>query len=66
MPNFAQSVARAVGSFVSKVLTPSSHCLMISCLEASKDACSSSDYWKGTLEESKCLKGAMTGAMAKE
>ena len=52
IPNFAQSVARAVGSFVSKVLTPSSHCLMISCLEASKDACSSSDHWKGTFTAS--------------
>ena len=45
IPSFAQSVANAVGSLVSKVRMPCSHCRKISCLEASKAACSSSDHW---------------------
>ena len=65
-PSFAQSVARAVGKFGLKLLTPCSHCLRISCLEASNAVCNAGDHSKGTLEDNRCLKGAMTGAEAKE
>ena len=43
-PDFDQSVASAVGSFGSNDLTPVSHCLRISFLEASKASCSSGDH----------------------
>ena len=66
MPVLDQSVAKAVGSLVSKDLTPCSHCRRISSLDASKAVCSSGDHWKGTLDDSRCLKGAMTGAVANE
>ena len=65
-PSLAQSVARAVGRFGSELLTPRSHCLRISCFEASNAVCSAGDHWKGTLEDKRCLKGAMTGAEANE
>ena len=63
---FGQSVARAVGNFGSKLRTPFSHCSRISLFEASKAVCRSSDHWKGTLEDKRCLNGAMRGADANE
>ena len=65
-PSLAQSVARAVGRSGLKLRTPFSHCRMTSCLEASNAVSSSAVQWNGTLDDNRCLKGAMIGAEANE
>ena len=60
-----QSVARAVGRFGSKFRTPFMHWRMISDFDASNAWSRSGDHWNGAFVDKRCLKGAISGAVAK-
>ena len=60
-----QSVARAVGLFGSKLLTPVSHSLTISCFDLWNAASRSGDQAKGVLVDKRCQNGCISSADAK-